>query len=123
MTSLEDRFWLTVICAVHQTRWSVARLFSGVPLRICPCFLLLAYRWPDAWEASGCRTQARSCSRPNGAAWRVRGCLPVAANGAQSVTVAHLGFGSRVTRLIGWSRMSLWSTMVVIIQAHGFGGS
>jgi hypothetical protein len=30
---------------------------------------------------------------------------------------------SRVTRLIGWSRMSLWSTMVVIIQAHGFGGS
>ena len=28
----------------------------------------------------------------------------------------------RVTRLIGWSRMSLWSTMVVNIQAHGSGG-
>ena len=28
-----------------------------------------------------------------------------------------------VTRLIGWSRMSSWSTMVVNIQAHGSGGS
>src|ERR1044071_2869996 len=30
---------------------------------------------------------------------------------------------SCVTRLIGWSRMSSWSTMVDIIQAHGYGGS
>ena len=59
MTSLEDRFWLTVICAVHQTRWSVARLFSGVSLRICPCFLLLAHRWPEAYQASGTQ-RARS---------------------------------------------------------------
>ena len=44
--SLEDRFLLTVTCAVHQTRWPAARLFSGVSLRICPCFLLLAHRWP-----------------------------------------------------------------------------
>ena len=44
--------------------------------------------------------------------------------GALSVTVAHLGnLASLVTRLIGWSRMSLWSTRVVTIQAHGFGGS
>ena len=53
MTSLEDRFWLMVICAVHQTRWSVARLFSGVSLRICPCLLLLAHGWPEAHRASG----------------------------------------------------------------------
>ena len=71
MTSLEDRFWLTVICAVHQTRWSGARLFSGVSLRICPCFLLLAHRWPDAWEASGCKLSARPCSGSSGAAWRM----------------------------------------------------
>jgi hypothetical protein len=71
MTSLEDRFWLTVICAVHQTRWSAARLFAGVSLRICPCFLLLAHRWPDAWEASGCKLLARACSRSTGAARRV----------------------------------------------------
>jgi hypothetical protein len=30
---------------------------------------------------------------------------------------------SHVTRSIGECRMSLWSTMVVNLQAHGFGGS
>lgn len=45
-TSLEDRFWLAVICADHQTCWSVARLSSGVSLCICPYFSLLARGWP-----------------------------------------------------------------------------
>jgi hypothetical protein len=69
MTSLEDRFWLTVVCAVHQPRWSVARLFSRVSLRICPCFLLLAHGWPEAYQASGteCSTDC-SAGRTGGGA-------------------------------------------------------
>jgi hypothetical protein len=53
-------------------------------LRICPCSLLLAHRWPNVWEASGCKLSARPCSRSNGTAQHVCRWLPRTA-------VAHTG--------------------------------
>ena len=55
---------------------------------------------------------------------------PSAAHDSSFVSYRHVvGYrrspgdsGFPVTRLIGWSRMSLWSAMVVSIQAHGSGG-